>query len=254
MADLLVERTGPVTIIGFNRPDRLNALTVELMNGAADVIEMLEDAVRVVVLRGTGRAFSAGADITASDAPEVVDTEAIDAANRLVRAIRDTPRPVVAAVSGPAAGAGCSVALAADLTVATESAYFLLAFASIGLMPDGGATLLVPVSIGRARATRMMMLPERISAFEAERSGLISHCVPDAEFDQEVDAVVSRLASGPTKAYAAMKRAMRATTLGTLDVALDSERQQQSALFGTADFKEGVSAFAERRPPQFAGH
>ena len=122
---------------------------------------------------------------------EAIETAAIDAANRLIRAMRGTARPVVAAVHGAAAGVGCSIALAADLTVASESAYFLLAFTDVGLMPDGGATALVPAAVGRARAARMMFLPERISGAQAERWGLISHSVPDAEFDREVDVIVA---------------------------------------------------------------
>lgn len=252
-ADLLVERAGPVVRLSFNRPKRLNALSAELMNAAADAIELLDDAARVVVLGGVGRAFSAGADIANSDAVQVVDTQAIDAANRLIRAMRDTARPVVAAVHGAAAGVGCSIALAADLTVATESAYFLLAFANIGLMPDGGSTALVPAAIGRARAARMMFLPDRIPAPQAERWGLISHSVPDAEFDREVDAIVGRLAAGPTSAYAAMKRALNTTTLDALEVALACEREEQSRLFGTSDFCEGMRAFSGKRTPHFSG-
>lgn len=239
--------------IAFNRPNRLNALSGDLMNDAAEVLERLDDAVRVVVLRGVGRAFSAGADIAHEDLADPVDTGGIDAANRLVHAIRDAPVPVVAAVNGPAVGVGSSIALAADLTIAKESAYFYLAFANIGLMPDGGATALVPAAVGRARAGRMMFLAERIPAAQAERWGLISLCVPDADFESEIDAVVSQLADGPTSAYAATKRVLNATSLDVLGIALAREREEQSRLFGSTDFAEGLRAFSEKRRPNFAG-
>ena len=153
---------------------------------AADLARLVEEAtarddVRVVVLTGTGGAFCTGADLSGADAHERFDVRALDAANRIVRAITNLDKPVVAAVNGVAAGVGCSAALAADLVVAAESASFLLAFTRIGLMPDGGATATVAASIGRARAMRMALLAEPLPAREAYDAGLVSHLVPDAE-------------------------------------------------------------------------
>lgn len=147
--------------------------------------------VRVIVFGGTGRAFSSGADLSSVDGD---GTEGIDQANRLVGAIAGTPKPVVAAVNGGAAGVGCSIALACDLIWAAESAYFLLAFAGVGLMPDGGATATVAAAVGRARAARMALLAERIPARQALDWGLISAVAPDEALSAEVDEVVARLA------------------------------------------------------------
>ncbi|MDR7167294.1 enoyl-CoA hydratase/carnithine racemase [Nocardia kruczakiae] len=251
---LLLERTDKVARLTFNRPERLNALTTEMMNAAAAFVEQqsADSGVRVFVLTGAGRAFSAGADLTGhgNDDPGMLP---IDAANRLTRALRAAPQPIVAAVNGAAAGVGCSFALASDLVVACESADFLLAFADIGLMPDGGATALIPALIGYARATRMAMLAERIPARVAAEWGLIGHVVADTEFDSEVELIVTRLATGPTAAYTRTKHAFNATALAQLETALEIERDGQSALFDTADLAEGVTAFKAKRRPKFVG-
>ncbi|MEV5551892.1 enoyl-CoA hydratase [Streptomyces sp. NPDC052309] len=252
---IIVERTGTVLRITFNRPDRLNAFTTEMLTLAAETVEAAEgdSNVRVVVLTGAGRAFSAGADLAGNAREEVPGTGTIDAANRLTRALRQVPKPVLAAVNGPAVGVGCSFALAADLTIARESAYFLLAFANVGLMPDGGATALIPAAIGRARATRMALLAERVSAPDAAEWGLIAGAVPDDDFDTEVQRMTARLAEGPTAAFAQTKRALNATSLAHLENALAVEREGQSQLFTTADFAEGVAAFQEKHNPDFSG-
>lgn len=254
-APILAQHTGSALRITFNRPDRLNAFTTDMLTLAADTVEAAGDdpGVRVVVLTGIGRAFSAGADLAGADSEGLPTPATIDAANRLTLALTTIPKPVLAAVNGPAVGVGCSLALAADLTVARESAYFLLAFANIGLMPDGGATALVPAAIGRARATRMALLAERVPAPLAAEWGLISHAVPDADFDSEVQQLTARLAAGPTAAFALTKRALNSTTLAHLENALAAEREGQTQLFTTADFAEGVAAFRDKRPPAFSG-
>jgi enoyl-CoA hydratase/carnithine racemase len=249
---VLTEQTGAVLRITWHRPETLNALTAEMLAAATDAIAGHGPA-RVIVLAGSGRAFSSGADLGAVNADQPVGPETIDAANALIRAIRAVPVPVVAAVHGPAAGVGCSIALAADVTVAASSAYFLLAFAGIGLMPDGGATAFVPASIGRARATRMAMLAERVPAATAFEWGLITNVVPDDGFDAEVDALVARLAAGPTASYAQIKRALDVSALNGLEPALAAEREGQLALFATRDFAEGASAFLQKRAPRFTG-
>jgi enoyl-CoA hydratase len=211
------------------------------------------DDVRVVVLRGTGPAFSAGADLSGDNAHENFDVTSLDRANRIIRAITSLPKPCVAAVNGVAAGVGCSAALACDLVVAAESASFLLAFARIGLMPDGGATATVAASVGRARAMRMALLGEAMPAREAYDAGLVSHLVPDADFDQTVSQLVRRLAAGPPLAHAATKKAVNAATLDRLEDALERERAGQTVLLRTADVAEGMRAFGERRRAVFRG-
>jgi enoyl-CoA hydratase/carnithine racemase len=256
-SDLLVERNGPVLRVTFNRPHTLNAFTPQMLTTASEVVETAGDDpdMRVVVITGAGRAFSSGADLSARADPDYQGGPAIlEGVNRLVRVLRTVPKPVVAAVNGPAAGGGCSVSLAADFIVARESAYFLLAFANVGLMPDGGATALVPAAIGRARATRMAMLAERITAPLAVEWGLITQAVPDDAFDSSVDRLTTRLAQGATAAYAETKRAFNAAILSQLDQAFALETAGQSVLTGTADFAEGLAAFLHRRAPEFSGH
>ncbi|WP_193608350.1 enoyl-CoA hydratase-related protein [Nocardioides lijunqiniae] len=239
----------------LDRPEVFNALSPAM---AVDLARHLEDAVsreevRVVVLTGTGPAFSTGADISGEDAHEQFDVRAMDAANRIIRAIVGLDKPVVAAVNGIAAGVGCSAALAADIVVAAESASFLLAFARIGFMPDGGASATVAASIGRARAMRMGLLAEPLSAQEAYDAGLVTHLAADDDFPALVEKLVRRLAAGPPLALAATKRAINAATLSQLEPALERERTGQSLLMRTADVAEGMRAFAERRRPVFRG-
>lgn len=245
--------------VTFDRPDRLNAMTGAMADRLADTLEQAahRDDVRVVLLAGAGGAFSAGADIVPGSGPDRGDqalgAEALDRVNRVVRAVVALPKPCVAAVGGVAAGAGCSVALACDLVVASTSASFLLAFARIGLMPDGGATATVAASVGRARAMRMALLAEPLSGREAHAAGLVSHLVDDGELEGTVDALVRRLATGPPLAYAATKKAVNAATFDQLEGALERERTGQTVLLRTADAAEGMRAFAEKRSPRFLG-
>jgi enoyl-CoA hydratase/carnithine racemase len=240
----------------MNRPAHLNAMTPQMADGVAERLEQANgaDDVRVVLLTGAGDAFSSGADLSGDDPHERFDVSALDRANRIVRAIVGLDKPVVAAVNGVAAGVGCSAALACDLVVAKESAAFVLAFSRIGLMPDGGATATVAAAVGRARAMRMALLGEALSAREAYDVGLVSHVAADADFGATVEKVVSRLAGGPPLAYAATKKAVNAATLGHLEAALQRERTGQSILLRTADVVEGMRAFGEKRRPQFRGH
>ena len=255
MPVLEVARESRVLTLTLNRPEQLNALSEELADGLAERLERATtyDDVRVVVLRGAGRAFCAGADISTEDAPMRLDVRALDRANRIVRAITRCDKPVVAVVQGAAAGVGCSIALACDLCVAGESASFLLAFARIGLMPDVGSTASVAASIGRARAMRMALLGEPLTGREAYDAGLVSHLADDEAFGGVVDRVVGRLAAGPPLAQAATKRAVNAATLAGLDDALERERTGQTILLGTADAAEGMRAFSAKRRPVFEG-
>jgi enoyl-CoA hydratase len=253
--DLQITVDDGVLRMTMDRPESLNAITAEMSDRIAEELEAAGalDEVRVVLLTGGGDAFSSGADLSGVDAHEDFDVSALDRANRIIRAIVRLDKPVVAGVNGIAAGVGCSAALACDLVVAKQSAAFLLAFARIGLMPDGGATATVAASVGRARAMRMALLGEVLSAQEAYDAGLVSHLVADDEFEPFVAKLVRRLASGPPLAYAATKRAVNAATLGHLDDALERERTGQTDLLRTSDVAEGMRAFAEKRRPVFRG-
>lgn len=255
MADLLTSLSDGVLTLTLNRPDVFNAMSDEMSDGLASELESVPSRadVRAVVITGAGAAFSAGADISGEDAHERFDVRALDRANRMVRAVTACDKPVLAAVNGVAAGVGCSVALASDLVVASSSASFLLAFARIGLMPDGGASHTVAASIGRARAMRMALLAEPLSATEAFSSGLVSHVVDDADFTETVGRLARRLASGPPLGFAATKKAINAATLAGLDDALERERTGQTILLRTDDVAEGMRAFSERRRPVFRG-
>lgn len=239
--------------VTLNRPARMNAVKTETLDAIAEVFEKYagDPSVRVAVLTGADRAFCSGADIAGRDLNAPPSAETIDAANRVTAAIRAFPRPVVGAVNGAAAGVGVSLALACDLTVSEESGYFLLAFTKIGLMPDGGASALVAASIGRARALRMALLAERLPAREALASGLIADVYADDEFDGAVEALVQRLADGPSAAFASTKNAINDATLTELDNAFEREREGQLVLLGSADFAEGVTAFQEKRVANF---
>jgi enoyl-CoA hydratase len=239
----------------FNRPEVFNALSGEIALALADLLESVpsRDDVRVVVLTGVGAAFNAGADISGEDAHEKFDVRAMDVTNRIIRAIVACDRPVLAAVNGVAAGVGCGIALACDIVVAAESSSYLLAFTRIGFMPDGGTSATVAASIGRARAMRMALLAEPLSAQEAYAAGLVTHVASDEEFPTLVDTLVRRMASGPPLAFAATKKAVNAATLIPLEDALERERTGQVVLMRTADVAEGMRAFSERRRPVFRG-
>jgi enoyl-CoA hydratase len=255
MSDLEVRVEDGALWLTLNRPEQFNALTGEMV---VEAIEQLRgattrDDVRVVVLTGTGGAFSAGADLGGADAQEKYDAGSVDAANHVIRAITELDKPVVCGLNGIAAGVGMSVALACDLVVATESAGLTLAFTRIGLMPDGGATATVAASVGRARAMRLALLSDLVSAQEAFDAGLVSHVFADDAYAEGLRKIVRRLATGAPLAFAATKKAINAATLGGLDDAFVRERAGQSVLLRTDDVAEGMRAFAEKRRPGFTG-
>lgn len=235
---------GGILRLVLDRPDKLNAVDTPMLNELTAQLgdAATDDSVRAVLLSGTGRAFCSGGDLTGDD------TEgAGQAANEVVSAITALPKPVVAGVHGPAVGFGCTLALACDLVIAARSAHFQLAFATIGLMPDGGTSSILSAAIGRARAARMMMLAEKVSAAEAFEWGMISHLVDDAAYEAELAAVMQVLAGGPAQSYQWMKRALGAATLTTLTTVQSVELDGQTELTRTADFRQRVRAFRDRR-------
>src|SRR4051794_3755310 len=252
-------RRGAELRIELNRPDAMNAWDKQFGEDLRSAVERAaQDDVRAVVVTGAGRAFSSGADLkagfdpTPEGHPDVL-TPLRERYHPIIKGLRTLPKPVLAAVNGPAVGIGCSLALCADLVLVKESAYFLLAFVNIGLVPDGGSSLLVPERIGLARATEMAMLGERIGAQRAVEWGLANRAVPDAEFDSAVDELAARLAAGPTAAYAGLKRELNGWLFSRLDEQLDLEAEMQQQSAASADFREGVLAFLQKRPPEFTG-
>ena len=255
-----VNRDGAAVKIALNRPERMNAWSEGLSQDLLAVLREVaaDESVRAVLLTGNGRAFCSGADL--KDGADDAVAGQLDTYTTLTRwyhpivtAIREMPKPVVTAVNGPAAGAGMSLALAGDLVVAAESAYFMLAFVGIGLVPDGGASLFVPSRVGFARAAEMAMLGERVGAAKAVDWGLINAAWPDAEFAAKADALLTRLAAGPTRSYAGSKRELNHWLYDRMAAHLELEASIQGELAASADFIEGVSAFLQKRPPEFHG-
>ncbi|MBV8860945.1 MAG: enoyl-CoA hydratase [Mycobacterium sp.] len=254
VSGLSVTLTDGVLSVTIDRPKSLNSLNLAILAGIADAMEhaAADPRVKVVRLGGAGRGFSSGAGMSADDvATGGLPTEIISAANRAIRAIVALPHPVVAVVQGPAAGIGVSLAMACDLVLASDNAFFMLAFTKIGLMPDGGASALIAAAIGRIGAMRMALLAERLPAAEALACGLISAVYPADDFEAEVEKVVSGLLSGPAVAFAKTKHAINAATLTELEGALQRELDGQSVLLASADFQEGAKAFQQRRTPNF---
>jgi enoyl-CoA hydratase/carnithine racemase len=252
-APVVISRRAGVARVTFNRPERLNALDLDSSRLFRDVLHALaaDDSVRCVLLTGAGRAFSAGADVTDSfddlSARKQVGQSMRDVTTPTILHLRRMPKPVVAAVNGAAAGVGCSFALACDLVVAAESAYFLLAFANLALTVDGGASVLLPARVGLGRAFVMALLAERLAAPEALSWGLADRVVPDADLADVSEELALRLAAGPTGAYAATKRLVNEAQLAALPRALDREADEQSLLLESDEFDAAVAHFQRRR-------
>ena len=257
---VLWEQDGPVGRITLNRPDSLNAWTVEFGEQLKGLIEneAADESVRAVLITGAGRAFSSGADlksgfIPADDGGPDIKRALHDYYHPIITGVRRLPKPVIAAVNGPAVGIGCSLALDCDLILAAESAYFGLAFVNIGLMPDGGSTLFVPSAVGKARAFQMAMLGERLTAQQALDWGLINFVHGDDNLMDEANALVEKLGNGPTRSYAGTKEALNRMLYPDLDGQLDLEMELQHALGRTQDFMEGAVAFVQKRAAAFTG-
>jgi len=244
----------------LNRPEALNAWNEQFGRDLLAAVATVagDDSIRALMITGAGRGFSSGADL--KEQRSEGDRGVPDLSARLkeiyhpiITGLREMPKPVVAAVNGPAVGIGCSLALAADLVVAAESAYFLLAFVNIGLVPDGGSTAFLPARIGYARAAEMAMLGERVPAERALDWGLINRVVPDDDLAGAADALLQLLATGPTSSYAGSKRLLNRRMYAGMAEQLEAEADAQREQGKTQDFIEGVLAFAEKRPPKFTG-
>jgi 2-(1,2-epoxy-1,2-dihydrophenyl)acetyl-CoA isomerase len=257
---IIWEQTDGVGRLTLNRPATLNAWTAEFGRELRAVLdgEAAEDSVRAVLITGAGRGFSSGADLKAGfdpaeDGMPDIRKELHELYHPAITAVRRLPKPVVAAVHGAAVGIGCSLALACDLVLAAESAFFGLAFVNIGLMPDGGSTAFVPPAVGKARAFQMALLGERVPAQQALDWGLVNWVYPDERMLDEAEALAARLAAGPTRSYAGSKQALNRFIYGDLDAQLDLEAEIQHQLGRTKDFMEGTVAFVEKRVPAFTG-
>ncbi len=263
---ILFEEANGVATLTINRPQMLNALHTGVVAEMIHAVDQVRDkgTARALLMTGAGRAFCSGADLaggeTASAARNPLPSGPVDAGkvlethfNPLLERLFALPVPFITAVNGAAAGAGCSFALAGDIVVAGRSAYFLQAFVNIGLVPDVGSTWLLPRLAGKARATAMMMLGERIKAEQALDWGMIWQVVDDAELMPTATALAQRLAKGPTGSYALIRQGIRDCLDKTLTEALMTERRNQRAAGRSPDFAEGVQAFLQKRPAVFAG-
>ncbi|MEX1169930.1 MAG: enoyl-CoA hydratase-related protein [Chloroflexota bacterium] len=252
-----LETSDAIATITLDRPDALNALTVamkgELLAAFRSVAR--DRSVRAVVLTGAGRAFCAGQDLRERLEPDAAPlaVELRERYNPIIRAMRSLDQPIVGAINGVAAGAGASLAFACDVRVAAEGASFLLAFGRIGLVPDSGATWLLPRLVGSAKAAELALLGDPLSAADAERLGLVARVVPADVLGEAARDVATRLASLAPKALALTKRALERSWSVGLDEALDDEAYRQGIAGATADHAEGLEAFLEKRPPRFTG-
>ncbi len=256
-----VERDQALTTIVLNRPRKLNALSGELLRALAQALAEAEadEGCRCVLLTGAGRGFSAGADLTDLDmqpAPgQSLDLGATlhETYHPVLHRIRAMPKPVVAAINGIAAGAGCNIGLAADVVVAARSARFIQAFIKIGLAPDAGGSWIIPRLIGRGRALQWMMSGEALDAQTALDWGLVSAVYDDESFADEAGALARRMAAQPTAALAAIKQLLDASSENDFPAQLDLEASLQSRLGRSQDAVEGISAFIQKREPAFQG-
>jgi 2-(1,2-epoxy-1,2-dihydrophenyl)acetyl-CoA isomerase len=255
-SSIRLEREGAVARLTLHRPDKLNALTRAMLGEIRAALAAVagDGASRVLVLTGAGRGFCAGQDLR--DAAAIADPDAVaavirDGYNPVIRGLAELPIPVIAMVNGIASGAGCSLALAADLAVAAESASFGFAFTRIGLVPDAGCTHFLPRRVGWARALGLALTGEPMSAPAAAAAGLIWRCVPDDRLAAETERLAAQLAALPARALALTRQALRESAGNDLAAQLTVEEQLQRQAAQTSDFREGVAAFLEKRPARF---
>ena len=254
---ITVDVADAIATITLNRPERMNACSLDMAGEINDALSTMAGA-RALIITGAGRGFCSGADLSARGERSIAGGEGSYVAltrhyNPLMMKLARLEMPIVTAVNGAAAGVGCSLGLAGDFVIAGRSGYFLQAFVNIGLVPDGGASWMLPRMVGKARATEMMMLGERISGEKAAEWGLIYKCVEDEALQAEARALATRLASGPTVAYAVMRKNIVTALESSYSQALLAEAEGQRVAAGTADAGEGGTAFLEKRKPEFKG-
>jgi len=254
------ETSNGIARITLNRPDRLNSFTTAMHAEVRDALATVKNdaTLRVLLLTGAGRGFCAGQDLSdravaPGDAPVDLGASIENNYRPLVLALRALPLPVVCAVNGVAAGAGANLALACDIVIATKSAAFIQAFCKIGLIPDSGGTYFLPRFVGTARAMGLALLGDKLHAEDAAAWGLIWKCVEDSQFADAVEGLLTQLAQAPTRGLAEIKRALHASANNAIEAQLDLERDIQRELGYSADYREGVAAFLEKRPPRFSG-
>lgn len=257
---VLAENRDGVLAITLNRPDRLNAFNEDMHLSLRETLTHAAQSgdVRAVLLTGAGRAFCAGQDLSdrqmaAGDAPPDLGHTLGTFYNPLIRQIRALEKPVVCAVNGVAAGAGANIALACDIVLAAQSAKFIQAFSKIGLIPDAGGSWFLPRLVGEARAKGLAMTAMPLSAEKAADWGLIWRAVPDADLMSEAESLARQLAEGPTLGHALTKALLQEASENALDEHLDRERDTQQRAGRSNDYREGVSAFLEKRPARFTG-
>jgi 2-(1,2-epoxy-1,2-dihydrophenyl)acetyl-CoA isomerase len=254
---IIVDHHGSIARITLNRPDRLNSFTAAMHEDLKNAIDEIGDA-KVVVLTGAGRGFCAGQDlndraVSSGGHPVDLGMTVETSWNPLIRKLTNLRQPVIARVNGVAAGAGANVALACDMVVAARSAKFIQSFSAIGLIPDSGGTWVLPRLVGQARAMGLALTGEPLSAEKAEEWGMIWKCVDDEALDSEVDAIAQKLASLPPLGLTAIKKMIRESWSHTLDQELNHQRDAMRRLGFSEDYREGVSAFLEKRQPNFVG-
>jgi len=252
---ITLDITDGLAVLTLNRPDKMNALTSQMRAEIAHAMKDAAEKARAVVITGAGAAFCTGQDLSDASSGNDLDLERTlrDEYLPMLETIYECPIPTVSAVNGPAAGAGANLALAADVVIATQSAYFLQAFSRIGLMPDAGGTWFLPHKMGMAKAMGAALFADRISAKQADDWGMIWESVADAEFDSHWRKRANWLATGPSKAFGAIKKSIRGAYGQTLSEQLLTEAHMQGELGRSRDFMEGVSAFLEKRPAKFEG-
>ncbi len=258
-APLILDADGPIATITLNRPAQLNALNIEMAEAFEAAVDQLakQPDLRVIVLQGAGRGFMAGGDLgviqrALAEGPDIVDQIMLPLHRGLIK-LSEMPQPVLASLHGPVAGAGMSVAMAADLAIAADDAKFTLAYARIGASPDGSGTWHLPRLVGLRRALEIALLADTIDAAEALRLGLVNQVVPAADLPARTAALAERLAAGPTQAYGRIKRLLRESLERTLPAQLDAEREAFHESMKTGDFREGIAAFLTKRKPSYTG-
>jgi len=257
MESILFSKENGIATITLNRPDKFNSVTKEIALGMQQFLnESAKDPdVRCIIITAKGKAFCAGQDLAEATHPDSPDLSVFVSQhyNPIIKKIREIEKPIVAAVNGIAAGAGANIALACDIVIATESAYFMQAFSKIGLIPDSGGTYTLPRLVGLARATALMFLGEKVYAKEAVEIGMIYKSVADDSFEEETQKLASKLASLPTRALGLTKLALNKSLSNDIDTQLMVEEQLQANASHTADYAEGVASFLEKRKPVFKG-